>query len=125
MINKVILVGNLGTDVEIHIFENGNKIGKAAVATSESWKDKQTGEKKQATTWHNVIFQGAKAELAEKYLSKGDKVYLEGKITNRSYEQDGITKYVTEIYVYDMRFLSTKKEQQPAGASSPTDEVPF
>ena len=120
MVNKVTLVGNLGCDVELHVFENGGKAARCTMATSETWKDKQSGEKKTETTWHNLVFHNQLAELADKYLKKGSKIYVEGRINNRSYESDGETKYITEIYVRDLKFLSTEKKE-----SSADDRVPF
>jgi single-strand DNA-binding protein len=118
-----------------------------SVATSESYKDKTTGEKKETTYWHNVVIWGSLAEVATKYLHKGDQVYLEGKITNRSYEKDGVTKYVTEIVASNMVMLGGKNqggapagnqgqaawdstETQPSSAKSAvvddgTDDLPF
>lgn len=125
MINKVTLLGNLGTDVEVVHFENGGKIAKCSLATSETWKDKATGEKREQTTWHNLIFQGNLVSLAEKYLEKGSKIYCEGKIHNRTYEVDGQKRYATEIYVRDLRFLSSKSQQTVSSSAGENDDVPF
>lgn len=108
-INKVILIGNLGDDVKMHYFEGGNSIGRFPIATSESYINKQTGEKVSTTDWHNIVVRNKLAEICEKYLSKGDKVYVEGKLKNRQWEQDGVKRYSTEIHVNEMTFLTTKK----------------
>ncbi len=97
-INKVILVGNLGNDPEIRSFQNGGRVANLSLATSESWKDKATGERKEKTEWHRVVlFNTGLVDLAEKYLKKGSKVYIEGKMETRSYEQNGEKKYTTEV----------------------------
>lgn len=108
-LNKVMLIGHLGDEVKTHYFEGGNCIARFPIATNESYTNKQTGEKVTTTDWHNIVVRNKLAEICEKYLSKGDKVYCEGKIKNREYEQDGIKRYTTEIQVTEMMFLSTKK----------------
>lgn len=97
-VNKVILVGNLGKDPEVRHLESGAAVANFSLATSESYKDRNSGELITNTDWHNVVLWRGLAEIAEKYLHKGDKVYIEGKIKSRSYQdQDGVTKYITEI----------------------------
>ena len=98
-INKVILLGRLGADPEIRMSQDGKKIAKFSLATSESWKDKQSGEKKEKTEWHKVIiFSSGLADITEKYLKKGSLIYIEGQIGTRKYtDQSGIEKYITEI----------------------------
>lgn len=98
-INKVILVGNLGADVEIRTFQNGGKVANLRIATSETWKDKNTGEKKEKTEWHTVaIFQEGLVRVAEQYLRKGSKVYIEGALQTRKWQdQSGNDRYSTEI----------------------------
>ena len=98
-VNKVILVGNLGKDPEVRRMQNGNPVVNLSVATSESWRDKTTGEKKEKTEWHRVvIFSEGLAKVAEQYLKKGAKVYLEGQLQTRKWtDKDGIEKYSTEI----------------------------
>ena len=98
-VNKVILVGNLGADPESRSFQNGNKVVNLRVATSETWKDKQSGERKERSEWHTVaIFSEGIANVAERYLRKGGKVYLEGQLRTRKYQaQDGSDRYSTEI----------------------------
>ncbi len=98
-VNKVILVGNLGRDPEIRYAQNGNKIANFSIATSESWRDKSTGERKEKTEWHRiVVFSEGLATIAEKYLKKGSKVYIEGALQTRKWTgNDGVEKYTTEI----------------------------
>jgi len=110
-LNKVMLIGHLGDEVKMHYFEGGNSIGRFPIATNESYTNRQTGEKVTTTEWHNIVVRNKLAEICEKYLSKGDKVYVEGRIKTRQWEgQDGEKKYTTEIHVVDMTFLTTKKE---------------
>jgi single-strand DNA-binding protein len=110
-INKVILIGHLGDEVKMHYFEGGNAIGRFPIATNETYTNRQTGEKVTTTEWHNIVVRNKLAEICEKYLSKGDKVYVEGRIKTRQWEgEDGSKRYTTEIHVVDMTFLTTKKE---------------
>ena len=117
-VNKVILIGRLGDEVKMHYFEGGNSIGRFPIATNESYTNKQTGEKVTTTDWHNVVVKNKLAEICEKYLTKGDKVYCEGKLKNRQWEQDGQKRYSTEVYVTEMTFLSTKKETSNSNVST-------
>lgn len=97
-VNKVILVGNLGRDPEVRTLQNGGKVANLSVATAESWKDKATGEKKEKTEWHRVVIFGALADIAEKYLQKGSKVYVSGSLQTRKWsDKDGSEKYSTEV----------------------------
>ena len=98
-LNKVVLIGNLGGDPEIRSFQNGGRVASLSIATSESWKDKQSGERKERTQWHRVSVQnGHLVSLAERYLKKGSKVYIEGQLETRKYtDKDGDEKYSTEI----------------------------
>ena len=98
-INKVILLGRLGADPEIRVSQDGKKIARFSLATSESWKDKSTNEKKEKTEWHKiVIFSSGLAEISEKYLKKGSLIYIEGQVSTRKYtDQSGVEKYITEI----------------------------
>lgn len=108
-INKVILIGNLGDEVKMHYFDDQNCVGRFPIATSESYTNKQTGEKITNTDWHNIVVRNGLAKVCEKYLTKGDKVYVEGKLKNRQWEQDGIKRYSTEVQVNEMTMLSTKR----------------
>ena len=107
MVNKVILLGNLGKDPVVRRLENGTPVATFSLATSETYKDKE-GNKQTKTEWHNIVLWRGLAEVAEKYLRKGDKAYIEGKLTYRSYEQEGVTKYLTEIVGENMTLLSPK-----------------
>ena len=119
-INKVILIGHLGDEVKMHYFEGGNAIGRFPLATNETYTNKQTGERVTTTEWHNLVVRNKLAEICEKYLSKGDKVYCEGRIKTRHWDaEDGTKRYTTEIHVVDMTFLSTKKETTPSAENSP------
>ena len=103
-VNKVILVGNLGKDVEMRYTQGGDPIASFSVATSERWTDKASGEKKERTEWHRiVIFNEGLAKVAEQYLRKGSKVYLEGQLQTRKYEQNGVEKYTTEVVLQRYR----------------------
>lgn len=119
-INKVILIGHLGDEVKMHYFEGGNSIGRFPLATNESYTNKQTGEKVTTTEWHNIVVRNKLAEICEKYLKKGDKVYCEGRIKTRQWQaEDGSKRYTTEIHVVDMTFLTTKSDlNNPASKPS-------
>ncbi|QOD60149.1 single-stranded DNA-binding protein [Polaribacter haliotis] len=120
-INKVILIGNLGDDVKMHYFDDQNCVGRFPIATSESYTSKQTGEKVTNTDWHNIVVRNGLAKVCEKYLSKGDKIYVEGKLKNRQWEQDGVKRYSTEVQVLEMTMLSTKKNADNPANSQPVN----
>ncbi|MGY8914704.1 MAG: single-stranded DNA-binding protein [Flavobacteriales bacterium] len=110
-LNKVMLIGHLGDEVKIHYFEGGNCIARFPLATNETYTNKQTGEKVTNTDWHNVVVRNKAAEICEKYLSKGDKIYVEGRLKNRQWQgEDGTTRYTTEVHVQEFTFLTTKNE---------------
>lgn len=98
-INKVILIGNVGAEPETRYLPNGNQITSIKLATSDSWKDKQSGQQQDRTEWHRVVFFGKIAEIAGQYLRKGSQCYIEGRIQTREWEKDGIKRYTTEIVV--------------------------
>ncbi|EPA9110999.1 MAG: single-stranded DNA-binding protein [Serratia liquefaciens] len=99
-VNKAIIVGNLGKDPEVRYLQNGGAVANITLATSESWRDKATGEQKEKTEWHRVVLFGKLAEIAGEYLRKGSQVYIEGKLTTRKWvDQAGVEKYTTEIHV--------------------------
>jgi len=105
-VNKVILIGNLGADPEVRYSASGSAITNARLATSDQWKDKQTGEQQERTEWHRVVFFGRLAEIAGEYLKKGSKVFVEGRLQTRKWQgQDGQDRYTTEIVVNDMQML--------------------
>ena len=107
-VNKVILVGRLGKDPEVRNLDNGAVVANFSIATSESYKDRTTGEKKEITEWHNIVLWRGLAEIAQKYLRKGDMVFIEGKLRTRSWEKDGVTRYTTEVVADNMTMLSPK-----------------
>ncbi|MRI01932.1 single-stranded DNA-binding protein [Kriegella sp. EG-1] len=120
-LNKVMLIGHLGDEVKMHYFEGGNSIGRFPVATNESYTNKQTGEKVTNTDWHNVVVRNKAAEICEKYLSKGDKIYVEGRLKTRQWQgEDGNTRYATEVHVQDFKFLTTKRESENSAQQSRT-----
>lgn len=117
-VNKVIIVGRLGKEPEVRNLENGAVVANFSVATSESYKDKTSGDKKEITEWHNVVLWRGLAEIAQKYLHKGDMVYVEGKLRTRSWEKEGVTRYTTEIVGDQMTMLSTKGSGGNGGGGS-------
>jgi single-strand DNA-binding protein len=142
-INKVILVGNLGKDPEMRYTAEGLAVANFNIATSDAWKDKNTGEKKERTEWHRIVAFGKLGEICGEYLSKGRQVYVEGRLQTRSWEKDGVTRYTTEIVASDIQFLGTREggnsfkgnqgQQQRSGPgpSGPSnmepvdDDIPF
>lgn len=121
-INKVILVGRLGKDPEVRYIPNGGAVANLQVATSESWRDKQTGEIREQTEWHRVVLFGKLAEVAGEYLRKGAQVYIEGQLRSRSWEDNGITRYVTEILVKTtgtMQMLGSAPQQNAQAQPKP------
>ncbi|WP_320816220.1 single-stranded DNA-binding protein [Flavobacterium sp.] len=112
-LNKVLLIGHLGDEVKMHYFDGGNCIGRFPLATNEVYINKSTGEKITSTEWHNIVVRNKAAEICEKYLTKGDKIYIEGRIKSRQWQaEDGTTKYTNEIQVMEFTFLTTKKETE-------------
>ena len=144
-VNKVILVGRLGKDPEVRNLDNGVSVANFTMATSESYKDRTTGEKKEVTEWHNIVLWRGLAEVSQKYLHKGDLVYIEGKLRTRSWEKEGVTRYTTEIVADNMTMLGSRsgggsgsssgdygsrpQERTPTetygGAGDTTDDLPF
>ena len=141
-LNKVMLIGHLGDEVKIHRFEDGGCVGRFPLATNETYMNKQTNERVSNTEWHNVVLRNKAAEICEKYLSKGDKVYIEGRIKTRKWQDDkGNDRYSTEINCTEFTFLSNKNEiptqtdssssvsekkvESPAGPVEETDDLPF
>src|SRR5579859_31071 len=141
-VNKVILLGRLGKDPEARTLESGAMVVNFTLATSEVYKDKVTGERKEITDWHNVVLWRGLAETASKYLHKGDQVYIEGKMRTRSWEKDNVTRYTTEVIGDSMTLLGGKQGgtgnyEKPASQGAPqpeyskasvdtaTDDLPF
>lgn len=123
-INKVILIGNLGKDPDIQTFDSGVKKASFPIATSEEYKDKD-GNKVQQTEWHNIILWRGMAEVAEKYLNKGNQVYIEGKIKTRSWEdKDGNKRYITEIVGDNMTMLGGRRQQNSESQDTKTQDIP-
>lgn len=143
-VNKVILIGNLGKDPEVRYMPSGGAVTNVTLATSESWKDKQSGEQQERTEWHNVVFFNRLAEIAGEYLKKGSKVYVEGSLRTRKWQdKEGRDRYTTEIVAGEMQMLDSrggggggsgarydqepagKPAAEPAGASDFDDDIPF
>ncbi|MDO8233746.1 single-stranded DNA-binding protein [Citrobacter werkmanii] len=127
-VNKVILVGNLGQDPEVRYLPNGGAVANITLATSESWRDKATGEMKEQTEWHRVVLFGKLAEVASEYLRKGSQVYIEGQLRTRKWtDQSGVEKYTTEVLVNvggTMQMLGGKQaEGKPTGSSQQQSRV--
>ncbi len=111
-INKVILVGNVGQDPETRYMPNGGAVTNLSIATSESWKDKNSGEQQERTEWHRVVFYQRLAEIVAEYVKKGSKIYVEGSLRTRSWEQDGVKRYATEIIASEMQMLDGRGESR-------------
>lgn len=112
-LNKVMLIGHLGDEVKMHYFEGGGSVGRFPLATNETYTNRQTNERVTTTEWHNIVVRNKAAEICEKYLSKGDRIYVEGRLKTRKWQDDkGNDRYSTEIHVTDFKFLSTKKESE-------------
>jgi single-strand DNA-binding protein len=120
-VNKVILVGNLGRDPETRTFPSGDQVCNVTIATTDKWKDKQSGEPKEHTEWHRLVFNGRLAEIAAQYLRKGSQIYVEGSIRTRKYQdKDGVEKFATDIRVDQMQMLGSRQGQ--GGPSGGGDE---
>ena len=127
-INKVILVGTVGKDPEMKYMPSGDAIANISIATNDTWKDKNTGEKKEATEWHRVVFFRQLADIVGKYVRKGQQIYIEGSLKTRSWEKDGQKHYATEIVASDMQMLGSKgdgeRTEQSASAPKPAPPKP-
>lgn len=120
-VNKVILVGNLGADPASRFMPNGDQVVNVNLATTDSWKDKQTGEKREATEWHRLVFYRKLAEIAGQYLKKGSQIYVEGALKTRKWQdKDGVERYTTEILVNEMKMLGSR----PTGATNNNSDAP-
>lgn len=119
-VNKVILIGNLGRDPEVRYMPSGGAVANVTLATSESWKDRQTGETQERTEWHNVVFFNRLAEIAGEYLRKGSKIYVEGSLRTRKWQgKDGQDRYTTEIVANEMQMLDSRGGGSGSGSSAP------
>lgn len=124
-INKVILIGNLGADPEVRYMPNGAAVANLRIATSESWRDKQTGAQQERTEWHRVVLFRRLGEIAGEYLRKGAKVYVEGRLQTRKWQgQDGIDRYTTEIVANDLQMLDSRTPQGASVNEPPMPEPP-
>lgn len=122
-VNKVIIVGNLGRDPETRYMPNGEAVTNVAVATTESWKDKNSGEKKEVTEWHRITFYRKLAEIAGQYLKKGSSVYIEGRLQTRKWtDKEGVERYTTEIIADSMQMLGGKPQGQSNDSSGAADD---
>ena len=117
-INKVILVGNLGRDPETRYMPSGGAVTNVSIATSKGWKDKDSGEQKERTEWHRIVFFNKLAEIAGEYLKRGSKVYIEGELRTRDWEKDGQKHYTTEVVASEMQMLDSRGEMGGGGSSS-------
>ena len=133
-INKVILIGNLGRDPETRYMQSGSAVTSVSIATSKSWKDKNTGQQQERTEWHRVVFFNRLAEIAGEYLKRGSKVYVEGELRTREWEREGQKHYTTEIVANEMQMLSGREQGGQGGNTSSTppppqddfdDDIPF
>ena len=121
-INKVILIGNLGKDPEVRPLENGAAVANLPIATSETYKDRKTGEKVTQTEWHTIVLWRGLADIAEKYLHKGDKIYIEGKLRTRSWQdQDGNNRYTTEVVADNLTMLGKMNDGSSGGSNTTVD----
>lgn len=145
-VNKVILIGNLGADPEIRYMPSGGAVANIRIATTESWKDKQTGEQQERTEWHRITFYNRLAEIVGEYLRKGSQIYVEGRLRTRTYEKEGQTHYSTEIIADNMQMLGGRggagggegraqesrtpaapksSDKEPATGDFQDDDIPF
>ncbi len=137
-VNKAMIIGRLGRDPEVRYTQDGRAIANFSVATSEEWKDKGTGEKRERTEWHRCVAFGRLGEICGEYLAKGKQVFVEGRLQTRSWEKDGVTRYTTEIVAANMQMLDSKgsaggggsysgqeASQGPATPGPADDDIPF
>ena len=124
-VNKVILLGNVGSDPEMTAMPSGDAVATISIATSEQWNDKATGEKKEKTEWHRVVFFKRLAEVVGQWVKRGDKIYIEGRLQTRSWEKDGIKRYSTEIVASEMQMLGNKGSSEPAASEISLEDIPF
>ncbi|HBD23308.1 MAG TPA: single-stranded DNA-binding protein [Oceanospirillaceae bacterium] len=123
-VNKVILVGNVGGDPEVRYMPSGGAVTNLTLATSESWKDKQTGQPQERTEWHRVVFFNRLAEIAGEYVRKGSKLYIEGALRTRQWEQDGVKRYTTEIVASEMQMLDGRQGAAQQGGGYQPQAAP-
>ena len=121
-VNKVILIGRLGKDPDVRNLESGATVANFTMATTETYKDKTTGERKEITEWHNIVLWRGLADVAAKYLHKGDLVYIEGKLRTRSWEKEGVTRYTTEVVGDNMTMLGSKGGGSSSGSNQSSQQ---
>ena len=125
-LNKVMLIGRLGNDPEVRYTQDGAAVANFSIATSESWKDKTSGQKMEKTEWHKIVAWKRLAEISGEFLKKGKQVYIEGKIKTRSWEQGGVSKYMTEIHATYMQMLGSNGDPiTPKPGNPEDDDIPF
>ncbi|RMX08869.1 single-stranded DNA-binding protein [Corticibacter populi] len=135
-LNKVTLIGNLGRDPELRTFPDGGRVCNVSLATTETWKDRETGERREQTEWHNVVFNNKLAEIAGEYLEKGSSIYVEGRLRTRKWQdKDGVNRYTTEIRGDSMKMLGSPRKGNNSDAEAAaaegsdhpdfSDEIPF
>ena len=123
-INKVLIIGNVGKDPESRFLPTGGAVTNLTVATSEQWKDKNTGQPQEKTEWHRIVFFNRLAEIVNEYVRKGSKIYIEGSLRTRQWEQDGVTKYATEIVASEMQLLDSRNGGPAAAQNNESPRQP-
>ena len=124
-LNKVLIIGNLGNDPEIKYTQSGSPVANLSIATSERWKDKNSGEQKEQVEWHRVVIFGRLAEIAEQYLKKGSKIFVEGKLQTRDWEDsEGKKRYTTEVVAREMTMLDSKGDSMESSSSASSSSKP-
>lgn len=121
--NRIILIGRVGQDPAIKKFDNGGQVAQFSLATSSKWKNKE-GERQERTEWHNIVISGKLSEVAEKYISKGMQLMIEGEVRYRDYEKDGVKRYFTEIFANSMEMLGSKEKSENSSQSTPQSTIP-
>jgi single-strand DNA-binding protein len=125
MVNKVILIGNIGADVELKYMPNGSAVAQISLATTRRWTDKQTNERKEATEWHRVVFFSKLAEIVGQYTHKGSKIYVEGRLQTRKWtDNSGVERYTTEIIAESMHMLDSKESGGSSSGQQPQQQRP-
>lgn len=123
-LNKVLLIGNVGKDPETKYLSNGDAVTNLSIATTETWKDKSTGEKVEKTEWHRLVFFRKLAEIVSQYVTKGKQIYVEGRLQTRKYEKEGVTHYSTEIVCDQMKMLGSRPKSGEEGGEAPARTQP-
>ena len=125
-LNKVMLIGHVGSEMQVHTFDGGVKIGRFPISTNETYTNKQTNEKVTNTEWHSIVIRNKAVDICEKYLKKGDRLYVEGRIKTRKWQDNnGNDRYSTEIHCNEFKFLSSKSESQSSSPSAASEHQPI